>query len=719
MTQTLVDSTPSASMTKPALPPETPLPMPSQALSRFDASQRRTPFARHAKPILSRLFVFGGGLALTGYGAYEMYGVVSVSSVTILQWLLVVLFTINFSWIALAFSSSVLGFGALLGRPKPQITPTGLKAKTALVMPVYNEAPSRIFAALQAMIEEVESTGLLDHFDVFVLSDTTDPDIWVAEERTFLAMRARLPQVNLYYRHRPKNIGRKSGNIEDFVTRWGGGYDHMLVLDADSVMTGHCITSLTAAMEADPDSGIIQSLPLVTNRNTLFARLQQFAARIYGPVIATGLAIWSGREGNYWGHNAIIRVKAFADHAGLPTLSGKPPFGGHILSHDFVEAALIRRAGWSVYMLPQLTGSYEESPPSLIDLSVRDRRWCQGNLQHLRVIGAKGLTWSTRQHFATGVMAYLASPFWLAQLLVGMVLVLQTYWVRPEYFTQQFSLFPAWPRFDAQRALNLFELTMAILLAPKLFGLILALIRPTERRACGGGIALIVSTLIEVLISALVAPIMMVIQSGAVTQILLGRDTGWNPQRRDDGSIPLASVIKRHRWHVVMGLVAGVTAYLISPSLFGWMSPTIVGLVLSVPLSAASSSLAMGLALKRMNLLLTPEEVTVPPVILRANALMKDYQQANFDSADGLEALWIDKALQQAHIEMLPQVPRRHRGDIDSDRAIAEAKLADAEILSDAINWLRPKERSLVLSDRALIHLVTSLPQSRNESTSS
>ena len=719
MTHISIDTSLNLSAPTPALPPETPLTMPSQALSRFDKSQRRQPLVRHAKPILSRLFVFGGGLMLTGYGAFEMYGVVSVSSVTILQWLLVVLFTINFSWIALAFSSSLLGFGSLLAKSKPHITPTSLKAKTALVMPVYNEAPSRIFAALQAMIEEVESTGLLDHYDVFVLSDTTDPDIWVAEERTFLAMRSRLPQVNLYYRHRPRNIGRKSGNIEDFVTRWGGGYEHMLVLDADSVMTGHCITALTAAMESDPDSGIIQSLPLVTNRNTLFARLQQFAARIYGPVIATGLAIWSGREGNYWGHNAIIRVKAFADHAGLPTLSGKPPFGGHILSHDFVEAALIRRAGWSVYMLPQLTGSYEESPPSLIDLSVRDRRWCQGNLQHLRVIGAKGLTWSTRQHFATGIMSYLASPFWLAQLLVGMVLVLQTYWVRPEYFTQQFSLFPAWPRFDAQRALHLFELTMAILLAPKVFGLFLTLIRPPERRACGGGIALIVSTCIEILISALIAPIMMVIQSGAVTQILLGRDTGWNPQRRDDGSIPFGSVIKRHRWHVVMGLVAGVTAYLISPSLFGWMSPTIVGLVLSVPLSAASSSLALGLALKRMNLLLTPEEVSVPPVILRANALMKDYQQSNFDTADGLEALWIDKVLQQAHIDMLPVFPRRHRGDIDSDRAIAEAKLADAEILSDAINWLRPKERSLVLSDRALIHLVTSLPQSRNESTSS
>ena len=130
--------------------------MPSQALSRFDTTQRRTHFKRHARPVLSRLFVFGSGLLLTGYGAYEMYGVVSVSSVTILQWLLVGLFTINFSWIALAFTSSVLGFGALLGKPKPQITPTSLKAKTALVMPVYNEAPSRIFAALQAMIEDVE-----------------------------------------------------------------------------------------------------------------------------------------------------------------------------------------------------------------------------------------------------------------------------------------------------------------------------------------------------------------------------------------------------------------------------------------------------------------------------------------------------------------------------------------------------------------------------------
>ena len=702
---------------QPALPPESPLAMPTQALSRFDEQTRRTPINPQPKPLFYRIVTFGGGLLLTGYGTFEMYRVVSVSSVTFLQWLLLALFSVNFSWIALAFCSAVLGFFALIKKPAVSGTIPPLKQRTALVMPVYNETPSRVFAALQAMIEEIDRLGQTHAFDVFVLSDTTDSNIWIAEERTFLALRAKLqPAMNVYYRHRPRNIGRKSGNIEDFVTRWGGAYPFMLVLDADSVMSGDCIIGLAHAMEHDPDSGIIQSLPLITNRNTFFARLQQFAARIYGPVIATGLALWSGHEGNYWGHNAIIRTKAFADHAGLPVLSGKPPFGGHILSHDFVEAALIRRAGWSVYMLPHLSGSYEESPPSLIDLSVRDRRWCQGNLQHLRVIGAKGLTWPTRQHFATGIMSYLASPFWLAQLFVGILLVLQSTYVRPEYFTQQFSLFPTWPRFDAERALALFELTMGILLAPKFFGLILAIFHKTERRACGGAIMLILSAFLEILVSALVAPIMMLIQSGAVTQILLGRDTGWNPQRRDDGSIPMADIIRRHRLHVALGVIVAITAFIISPSLFGWMSPTIIGLVLSIPLSAASSSLALGLTLKKLNLLLIPEEREVPHVIGRANALQTDYKGLNFDDADGMEALALDHRLCEAHLAMLPTIPRRHRGDIDAERAVAEAKLADAQTLADAINWLKPKERNLILSDRALLHLVTNLPLIHTES---
>lgn len=695
----------------PALPPENRLDMPVQSLRRFGPDEVRKPVRPYHPPYLARLFVFGGGLALTGWGAFEMYRVVSVSSVTLLQWALLALFTVNFSWIAVAFTSAIVGFIGEIRRKPALPLPASLKARTAVLSPVYNEATARVFASLYAMIEEIEKTGQIAHFDFFILSDSTQPDAWIAEERAFCDLRARLgARAQVYYRHRPKNVGRKAGNIEDFVTRWGGSYEHMLVLDADSLMTGHCIVSLAAAMEADPDAGIIQSLPLIINRNTLFARLQQFAARFYGPIIATGLAIWSGRDGNYWGHNAIIRTRAFADHCGMPTLSGKPPFGGHILSHDFVEAALIRRAGWSVYMLPDLEGSYEESPPSLIDLATRDRRWCQGNLQHSRVIGAAGFKLATRQHFATGIMSYLASPFWLLQLIVGIMLVLQTRYVRPEYFTKEFSLFPAWPRFDAERALQLFGFTMLILLAPKFFGLLLALFRRAERRAAGGGLLLIISALIEIIASALLAPILMVIQSGTVVQIVLGRDAGWNPQRRDDGSIPFRDIVRRHRLQTVLGVVTGVSAFLLAPSLAGWMSPTIIGLVLAIPISAASGMLSIGLALKGMGLLMTPEEASPPPIATRANALMVEFAAMGLDDDNGLRALHAGEALRHFHLTELPPGEPRKRGAVQPERAIAEARIRDAESADDVIAFIQPKEAMALLGDRGLIAMFAQLP---------
>jgi membrane glycosyltransferase len=689
------------------MPPESRLEMPTQSLRRWSASQERKAILQHPRlgTWLARLFVFGGGLLLTAYGTYEMYQVVSVSRTTILQWVLVALFTVNFSWIAVAFTSALLGFFVLLHQPKSRSdTPSSLSHRTAVVMPVYNEQTSRTYAALEAIYESVEATGLGAHFDYFILSDSTQPDAWVAEERAFLALKERLgPNARFYYRHRAKNHHRKAGNIADFVTRWGGHYEHMLVLDADSLMTGECITRLAAAMEADPDSGIIQSLPLIINRNTLFARLQQFAARVTGPVIATGLAVWMGRDGNYWGHNAIIRTQAFAAHGGLPDLKGKPPLGGHILSHDFVEAAFLRRAGWSVYMLPDLSGSYEESPPSLIDLSARDRRWCQGNLQHSRVIGAKGLKLPTRQHFATGIMSYLASPFWLFQLIVGIALVLQTTYIRPEYFARDFRLYPVWPRFDPERALALFALTMGILLAPKIFGLILMLLRGQERRASGGAIRLVVSSVIEITLSALLAPILMLIQSGSVFQILLGRDTGWQPQRRDDGSIPLKDIIRRHRSHTVLGVLAGLSAFMIATSLFLWMSPTILGLLLAIPLSWLSGQLGAGLALKKLGLLMTPEEHEPPAIATRANELQARNATFGFDDEDSLRALFEDDSLRERHADMLPPAAARKRGVIETERALAEAKLADAETIEDAIAWLHPKERMVVLHDKALL----------------
>ncbi len=694
-----------------SMPGFAPLAMPVQSFKWFSRRDRRALVApRLARaPVLTRLFTFGGALALTAYGADQMFKVVAVGTITPLEWAMVVLFVVTFSWVTLSLTSAIVGFVWLLahrgGREPPR-----LRERTAVVMPIYNEAPSRVFGAVQAIFEDVERTGQAHAFDFFLLSDTTDANVWIAEERAFVAIRARLPQARFYYRRRRKNLGRKAGNIADFVIHWGGHYPHMVVLDADSLMKGEAIVGLAAAMEADLDAGIIQSLPLVINRNTMFARLQQFAARMAGPVIGAGLSAWMGRDGNYWGHNAIIRTRAFADHCGLPDLPGKPPFGGHILSHDFIEAGLMRRAGFTVYMLPDLGGSYEESPPSLIDLAARDRRWCQGNLQHARIIGAKGFTLATRQHLAHGIMGYLASPLWMAQLLVGIVLVLQSHYIRPEYFTKEFSLFPAWPRFDYERALQLFAVTIAILLAPKFLGLILALIDGPTRRGSGGPFALIASTLIEILVSAALAPIMMMIQSGSVAQILSGRDTGWNPQRRDDGSIPFKSIVRRHRSHTALGFVTLFAAALISPSLVLWMSPPIAGHILSIPLSWASGQLWIGLGLKRIGLLRTPEETSPPSVVLRSNALAKELAEDGRDDEDGLVAVHSDPSFRAVHETFLPERPRHRLGEVDVDLAIATVKLNDAETVEDACQWLKPKERVAVLGDRGLIALLARLP---------
>ncbi len=700
-----------------SMPGFAPLAMPTQSFARFSRRDRRALVApRLARaPILTRFVVFGGSLALTAYGAYQMFKVVSIGAITPLEWVITVLFVITFSWITLSFSSSVVGFFWLLTHRAQREPFPLLRERTAVVMPIYNEAPSRVFGAVQAIFEDVEQTGQAHAFDFFLISDTTDPDVWIAEERAYLAMRARLPQARLYYRRRRKNISRKAGNIADFITHWGGHYPHMVVLDADSLMTGDAIVGLAAAMEADPDAGIIQSLPLIVNRNTMFARLQQFAARIAGPVIAAGLSAWMGHEGNYWGHNAIVRTRAFTEHCGLPDLPGKPPFGGHILSHDFVEAGLMLRAGYTVYMLPILGGSYEESPPSLIDLATRDRRWCQGNLQHARLIGARGFTLATRQHLANGIMGYLASPLWMAQLLVGILLVLQSHYIRPEYFTREFSLFPAWPRFDYERALQLFELTIGILLAPKFLGLAIALLEPKTRRGSGGALGLIASTIVEIVISAALASIMMLIQSGSVAQILSGRDTGWNPQRRDDGSIPLSGIARRHVAHTFLGLVTLFAAALISPSLIAWMSPTIAGLIFSIPLSWASGNLKLGLAMRRIGLLRTPEETSPPGVVARANALAAELARSGRDEEDALQAIWGDPGLRATHESFLAEAPRRRRGDLEIETAVAAARLNEAQTLEDARAWLSSRERLAVLGDRALIAMLARLSSAKDQ----
>jgi membrane glycosyltransferase len=472
-------------------------------------------------------------------------------------------------------------------------------------------------------------------------------------------------------------------------------------LDADSLMTGQALVQLVAAMEASRDTGLIQTLPLVVNRQTLFARAHQFAARIYGPVLATGLAYWHLGDSNYWGHNAIIRTKAFIDHAGLPDLPGQPPFGGPIMSHDFVEAALLRRAGWKVYLVPEITGSYEENPPSLLAFAERDRRWCQGNLQHSRVVSAAGLHWLSRLHLVMGIMSYLASPIWLLFIILGILLALQAHFLRPAYFPKGFALFPTWPIFDPQRALQLFVGTMAVLIAPKVFGYILLLKDRQTMRCWGGALRTGMSVLVEIVLSSLIAPVMMLMQSAEVLGIVTGRDAGWKAQRRDDGSIPFRELVRRHRSHTLCGVILAIVAYSVSPVILAWMSPIVLGLILAIPVSAVTGWQALGKAVRRLGLLATPEEIAPPAVLQRANELACAWATTRPQLTDSFTRLASDAQLRALHAMLLPATPERRKGEYDVDVLLGLAKLDDADSLEEASALLSAREKLAVLGNRA------------------
>jgi membrane glycosyltransferase len=675
--------------------------MPEQSLRH--AGPQRPPIALVPRALwLRRAFVLLATIAMTAFAADQMYQVLAVTTLTILEGVVLVLFVALFAWIAFSFASAFAGFLLSLGAPDrtlgidtTQPIPV-LTARHALLVPTYNESPGRIIARLQAIYESVAESGRLEHFDFFVLSDTTDPVIWMQEEAQYLALLERTQSRQIFYRHRRKNYARKSGNIGEWVTRFGGHYESMVILDADSLMTGDTIVRIVAGIEQNPHVGLIQTLPMIVNGQSLFARLQQFAGRLYGPMLARGIAWWYGTESNYWGHNAAIRVQAFADHAALPIMSGRKPFGGHILSHDFVEAALMRRAGWAVVMAPSLLGSYEEVPPSIAEYAARDRRWCQGNLQHIKVLSGRGLHWMSRLHFLTGIGAYLTAPMWLIFLLVGILISLQAHFIRPEYFPKGFSLFPQWPEEDPIRAAWVFAGTMGILIAPKLLGFIVALVHGPERRGFCGAVAAFVSVLVEIVLSGLIAPMMMLLQSQAVADVLLGRDAGWQVQRRDDGSLTRAELIKHFGKLTLIGVLLGAAAFAVSLSLFFWMAPVTIGLLLAMPLAALTARTDAGRALRHMRLLLVPEERNVPAVLSRANALATTLVN---DGVKIGELLRADAGLRRAHAEMLPPPEPRARGAVDAHLALAIAKIGEARTLDEALGFMSPAETRALLSD--------------------
>jgi len=589
-----------------------------------------------------RRSIFFTLVLLTTLGATSLLHIVfQKNGITPLELTLLLLYTILFTWISFSFWTAVLGFfTCLTGCDRFSISATakpfehdsnqeGLK-KTALIMPIYNEEAKRVFAGLKTMAQSLAKTGQINSFDIFILSDTRDPDIWIEEELLWNELRHELEgETAVYYRNRRDNLGRKSGNIADFCERWGSHYEYMIVSDADSLMTGSTLVQMVEMMEHNPQVALIQVPPAPVNRESLFARIQQFASAVYGRIFTAGLNFWQLSESNYWGHNAIIRIEPFIEHCGLPVLPGNQPFGGEILSHDFVEAALLRRAGWEVWLAYDIAGSYEEIPPTLIDYAKRDRRWCQGNLQHLSLIFARGLHPLSRLHLIMGIMSYLASPLWLLFLIVTGVEAYFQSNIETVYFFGD-SLFPVWPTYYTVEMTTVLAVTLTMLFLPKILALILVLRQPRVLASHGGAIKVSLSVILESLFSMLLAPVLMLFQSRFVFAIILRRDIGWAEQQRDDHQTGFKEAILAHSGHTLIGFTAGYVTYNYVPSFFWWFVPVLLGLVLSIPLSVYSSSTFLGRKSKQKGLFLIPEE-TDPPELL--NDLYPELHHKDQDGA--------------------------------------------------------------------------------------
>ena len=695
------------------LPPEAPLAMVARAVRarRGERGERAPGMGREKATVeerLARWLTFGGALALTAYGTREMALAVSSGDVGVLQVLLTALFAITFGWIALSASGALAG--ALFYRRRSALAADApLLGKTALVMPVYNEDPAAPMAALYAMARGLEELGVADRFEVFVASDTNQSQAWCRETSAVSELRAALGGVMpVWYRRRQKNTARKSGNVEDFVTRFGGRYDAMVMLDADSVMSPGALIELSRALQADPNLGLLQTVPRLAGARGFLPRLQQFASTTFGRAISRGVAAWQGPNGNYWGHNAIMRMEAFAEACGLPELRGRRPFGGPILSHDFAEAAWMGRAGWSVRMDPEIGGSFEDGPPTLLDLSQRDRRWMQGNLQHSGILGAAGLSLPSRAHLASGIAGYLMSPLWLALMLVGAVVAAQAARVEPSYFTEPFQLTPSWPRFDSERMLALFWLSMGVLLIPKALGLLHASAATLRTRGLKATVALIISALIELGFSALYAPIAMALQTRQFFEIMLGRDSGWNVQSREGASTPWLTCVRRHAGHTLAGaLTLGLTLRWL-PDLAIWIAPTCAGLLLSVPLSRLSGSVAVGDWLRRRGLAASPEELSTPAILAARDAAIPRFERA-IGNVHGLRSIAQRAALRDRHFEMAGELDRGQRGQPDLVQLGALAKVQDARTLDELVKWLTNAETLSLLHSRDQLEIVAAL----------
>ena len=650
-----------------------------------------------------RFLFFSAIVVLTGFASWFMADLLWRDGMTRLEVGMLVLFVILFAHIATGFCSALVGFYVVnRGGDSCRLANTLAEgeepplASTAVIMPIFNEDVSRVFEGVRVIFRSVQASGKLDHFDFFILSDSNRPNQWIQEEVAWTELCKQVEGFGkIFYRKRRQPINKKAGNVADFLRRWGKKYRYMLVLDADSIMTGDALVKLAGLMEKNPHVGIIQTAPRLVFGETLYARMQAFANRLYSPLFLAGINYWQQHEGNYWGHNAIIRVQPFMDHCALPALPGSEPFGGRILSHDFVEAALMRKAGWAVWLAPDLEGSFEEGPPTLIDSAKRDRRWCQGNLQHTWLLTARGFRTANRFHLFMGVMAYVSSPLWLLFLFLGMIEAFRA--AGEPHSPDTTSLFGY--RVQLPEALTLFLFTMLLLYLPKIVSVVSALGRPGEAERFGGRGRLVASAVLEAAASTLFAPIAMMFNTRFVLFTLLGQGVSWVAQQRraDDDGTDWREAILTHGVQTIVGVVWGLAALVLLPSYFWWLSPVIAGLVLAVPMTIFFSKASVGRQARELGFFLTPEE-THPPRELKQ--LQKNLAEC-YRHLPPFEPLRPDYGLMQAVLD--PYINAMHVALLRQRRASEESRewfgQLRRRLLREGPAGFSPKEKMALLLD--------------------
>ncbi|WP_430249453.1 glucans biosynthesis glucosyltransferase MdoH [Neorhizobium sp. DAR64860/K0K1] len=590
-----------------------------QSATGWQSDPERSPdFQYSGLPVRwRRRIVLALNLATIAGLGYVVYRLLSPDGIDGAEAVMLIGFMLATPWTVLGFWNAVIGIVLQHGPGDPSKSiypfypqgqgsqPIALSSRTALTIFLRNEDPRPVFARIEAMQKSLQATGLQRHFRFFVLSDTSEPDIIQLEEAGFDLVAAHVVADGgnrPVYRRRADNAGYKAGNIQDFLKEHGSRYDFFLPLDSDSVMSGDVMIRLVAAMEARPELGILQTLVVGVPAESGFARMFQFGMRHGMRSFTLGSAWWSADCGPYWGHNALIRAAAFEAHCNLPVLPGSPPLGGHVLSHDQLEATYMRRGGYEVRVLPIETQSFEANPPTLLEFAKRDLRWCQGNMQYWRFLFEPGLKPLSRFQLFQAVLMYVAPPAWIVATFAA-----------------------AWKGvtggFDATYIeLGFWSFITIFLLSvtPKIAGVVDVLLTPGAIRSYGGPLRFGLSAVIELLASMIMAPIVAVYVSVFLIGLLFGRSVTWSGQNRDRLGVTLGTAVKAMGLQTLIGVVlATIITGLIGGYAIFWALPVVAGLCLAIPFTVFTASQRFGYWTTRFGLFAIPEEGCLPRVLTR------------------------------------------------------------------------------------------------------